>query len=100
MYNISILPQRFPFRHLAPADEQSGSSDWGGFVPADRARLRAPVIPKVLGQEERRKWTRPYMNNETLTRKQNQKPCDLTSPVCTSLAGPHTAQDASMQGCG
>lgn len=30
------------------------------------------------------------MKNETLTRKQNQKPCDLTSPICTSLAGPHT----------
>jgi hypothetical protein len=29
------------------------------------------------------------MNNETLTRKQKQKPCDLTNPVCNSLAGPH-----------
>lgn len=25
--------------------------------------------------------TRPYMNNETLTRKQNQKPCDLTNTL-------------------
>lgn len=39
------------------------------------------------------------MNNETLTRKQNQKPCDLTSPVCISLAA-WLGLDASMQGCG
>lgn len=25
------------------------------------------------------------MNNETLTRKQKQKPCDLTNPVCISM---------------
>lgn len=104
MYNISIPPHRFLFRHLAPADEQSGNSDWGRFVTAARARLRAPVNSTVLVQEERKKEpTRPYMKNETLTRKQNQKTCDLSdSCLQPPWPDPHIRPWAAsgMQGCG
>lgn len=103
MYNISIPPQRFLFRHLAPADEQSGSSDWGGIMTAARARLRAAVISTVLVQEERRKEpTRPYMNNETLTRKQNQKTCDLSNfrPAYSPLLRtPYSSLDGGQETC-
>lgn len=39
------------------------------------------------------------MNNETLTRKQKQEPCDLTSPFCSSLARtPYCSLAASHAG--